>query len=279
MYVALRDTGVQAVDWENTRQPLPTFGRYQIAAGSQTPLFEGLGQTKSVPFYDQPNPVAAFIKGIQSELGVPTTSVWDPATHVAFWQAVTAYADAHAAQAGANMTSMPMLPWKPQVCRGIDALAAHAGFAAEFLVDHRGDSPMPIDCVDSAVVIVNVMDDALNDIFPNLPARLGMGTWEQWQELRADPAVQAKMEEAFVGMTAHIASQLAVPQVVSCPTGQVLQADGTCGAPGALATTEPWYKKTSTWLLIGGGVLLVGLLIWGASKKTEAPALPAHAEG
>jgi hypothetical protein len=209
--------------------------------------------TKQQPFYLAADPVAAFMKALQRTLGVPVTGNWDRATHDAVMAAMRAD-ELRQQQEGspAPLTVVPAWgqPWTPESDPSSTSVENSVILAMEVL-DHIG-ARMP--------TFVQALGFA---------SEQAMANDSQWL-LNKDSIAASIMAHMLAQETAAVAI-VPVPPTGDCPAGKYKNAAGECVEIPPTVVVRPvvakvWYKRTSTWV-IAGGVLLVGGLLIAATRK------------
>lgn len=192
---------------------------------------------KQNPFYLAADPVAAFMKALQRSLGVPVTGNWNRATHEALGAWFHQWEVAN--ESGTPATAIPA--W--------------------------GESPE--DNMRGFMEAIEIYAEANESSFAQalgFASRQVMMNDSQWL-VNKDQVAAAILAH----MIAEEAAAVAVVPVADCPSGQYKNAAGQCVDIPPTVDVRPivqkvWYRRTSTWL-IAGGVLLVGGILIAASRK------------
>lgn len=195
----------------------------------------GLGQDDEVglvkAFHAQANPSAAFIRGLQTYLGVPSTGVWDTATHAAMYEWIAAFE----AEVEGEETGFPQ-----QFGADPGATAGYVGSTEWFLPE---------------------LFPYITDFYPliGLPNE-GIGQLEAYVEEHHDSIVAA-MD--------HIAKTVKAAEAGRLPTngnGDTI-ANGT-PPTGTVSKTRPWVVYGA---FAVGGILLLGLVWAAFRSRRSKP--------
>lgn len=197
--------------------------------------------TKQQPFYLAADPVAAFMKALQRSLSVPSTGNWDRATHEALGAWFHQWEVAN--ESGTPATAIPA--W--------------------------GENPQ--DTAEGFTEAIDIYAEANESSFA--PA-LGFASR---QAMMNDSQWLLNKETIAAAILAHIAAQEAAAVAIvpvptgDCPAGKYKNAAGECVDIPPTVVVRPvvakvWYKRTSTWL-VAGGVLLVGGLLIAAARSSK----------
>jgi len=203
------------------------------------------------PFYMQTDPVAAYLKALQKSFGIPATGVWDEVTH----NAVMSW--------GRNFEVTQQNAGSPA------PLTIMPAWGQPFTQEHTGETS-----IENTALLVGEIFDAYMDAVPSIYPMLG---WADKAAQDADPQWEAAHDAIAAQMLTYIAAQEAAAVVSTgtaaddCPTGKFKDPSGACvEIPPVVVVTpvvpKPWYKRTSTWLIIGG-VVVVGGVVIAAGRK------------
>lgn len=220
------------------------------------------------PFYLQPDPVAAFLIGLQKSLGVPETGTWDVATQTALWGWVLARETFGDSPPRTNLP--PTLPFRVHVCAP-DGFPIPSAEDAEAVAKFR-PTGTPVDCVETVAVVA----DAIENYWTATPSFVTILGWDSPEAASGDTAWQGAQEEMGLRIAAFIRAKLSGEVPAECPEGTVRMPDGSCQEMPEPIQEEPpvaQVQKAGVGWIVGGLLLLggIGLAVHHYAKKPKEP--------